>query len=219
MPAGLTLKCESRGCSIAILKQCAHRFHYFIEICEKNNRGAMPPINVMMFSGAFLVVATTTILLFRKSYIDAATGGPIEFEMPVVGKLRTQSPVVAVAFLGAGLLMYGVSHSQEDTLTVTGEIKSSEPVTVYIVGIPQFQYTQQNSGPFSTSIPYLPDTQYRAEYVVNGKVLTEKYLKVNGREANLDVFENLVTTPAAEPMIEPKVEASDAAVRQFLSKK
>lgn len=179
----------------------------------------MPPINIMMFSGAFLVVATTTILLFRKSYIDAVTGSPIEFDMPVIGKLRTQSPVVAVAFLGAGLLMYGVNHSREDTLSVRGEIKSSEPVTVYIVGIPQFQYTQQNSGPFSTSIPFLPDMQYRAEYVVNGKVLTEKYLKVNGKEANLDVFENLVVPSAAEPNIEPKVEANDAAVKKFLSKR
>jgi hypothetical protein len=178
----------------------------------------MSPVYIMTFSGALLVAATAIILLFRKSYIDATTGSPIEFEMPVIGKIRTQSPIVAVALLGAGLLIYGVNHSQQDKLTITGEIKSSEPVTVYIVGIPQFQYTQQNSGPFSTSIPFLPDLQYRAEYVVNGRVLTEKYLKVNGKEANLDVFENLVTTPAAEPKIQPRVEVSNEAVNQFLSK-
>ena len=177
----------------------------------------MLPTYVITFSGAILVVAMATVLLFRKSYIDAATGSPIEFDFPVIGKIRTQSPVVAIAFLGAGLLVYGVNHSQQDRLAISGEIKSSEPVTVYIVGIPQFQYTQQNSGPFSTSIPFLPDLQYRAEYVVNGKVLTEKYLKVKGKAANLDVFENLVAPPAADPAIQPKVEASDETVKQFLA--
>ncbi len=59
--------------------------------------------------------------------------------------------------------------------------------------------------------------QYRAEYVVNGKVLNEKYLKITGTEANLDVFENLVT--AAEPRIQPKVEVSEEDAKQFLSRR
>ena len=175
------------------------------------------PVYILMFSGAFLVAATAVIFLFRTSYIDAQTKNPIEFELPLIGKVKTQSPVVAVALLGAGLLIYGVNHAQRDTLKVTGEINSKEPVTMYIVGIPQFQYTQQNSGPFSTSIPFLPDLTYRAEYVVNGKVLNEKYLKIKGKEANLEIFENLVTPTATEPKIQPKVEASDAAVKQFLA--
>jgi hypothetical protein len=175
------------------------------------------PVYIMMFSGAFLAVTMAIILLFRKSYVDAATGSPIEFEMPLIGKVRTQSPVIAVALIGAGLLIYGLNHSQQDSLAITGEIKSNEPVTVYFVGIPQFQYTQQNSGQFSTSLPLIPDLQYRAEYVVNGKVVTEKYLKINGKAANLDVFENQITASASEPAIQPKVEASDAEVKQFLA--
>src|SRR5579859_2160384 len=110
------------------------------------------PVYIIMFSGAFLAAMAAMILLFRKSYIDAATGAPIEFEMPLIGKVRTQSPVIAIALIGAGLLIYGLQHSQQDNLAITGEIKSDEPVTVYFVGIPQFQYTQQNSGQFSTSL-------------------------------------------------------------------
>ena len=177
----------------------------------------MLPVYIMTFSGAFLLVATAIIFLFRTSYIDAETKNPIEFELPVIGKVKTQSPVVFIALLGAGLLIYGVNHTQRDTLTVTGEINSKDPVTMYIVGIPQFQYTQQNSGPFSTSIPFLPDLTYRAEYVVNGKVLNEKYLKIKGKEANLDVFDNQLPDAASEPRIQPKMEASDAAVKQFLA--
>ena len=139
--------------------------------------------------------------------------------MPIVGKIKTQSPVIAIAFLGAGLLIYGQQHTQQDRLTVSGEIKSAEPVTLYIVGIPYFQYTQQGSGPFSTSVPLLPEMQYRAEYVVNGKVLNEKYMKISGKEANLDVFENLVSVTAAEPSIQPRVEVSEEDARQFLSKR
>jgi hypothetical protein len=177
----------------------------------------MLPVYVMTFSGAFLVVATAIILMFRTSYIDAETKNPIEFELPLIGKVKTQSPVVVIALLGVLLLIYGVNHTQRDTLMVTGQINSKDPVTMYIVGIPQYLYTQQNSGPFSTSIPFLPDLTYRAEYVVNGKVLTEKYLKVNGKEAHLDVFDNMLPAATDEAKIQPKVEADDAAVKQFLA--
>ena len=176
------------------------------------------PVYIIMFSGAFLATMAAIILLFRKSYIDAATGSPIEFEMPLIGKVRTQSPVIAMALIGAGLLIYGLNHSQQDNLAITGEIKSDQPVTVYFVGIPQFQYTQQNSGQFSTSLPYLPDLQYRAEYVVNGRVVTEKYLKISGKAANLDLFENQITASANDPKIQPKVEVSDDEAKQFLAK-
>jgi hypothetical protein len=141
-----------------------------------------------MFSGAFLATTAAIILLFRKSYIDAATGSPIEFEMPLIGKVRTQSPVIAMALIGAGLLIYGLNHSQQDNLAITGEIKSDQPVTVYFVGIPQFQYTQQ------------------------------KYLKISGKAANLDLFENQITASANDPKIQPKVEVSDDEAKQFLAK-
>jgi hypothetical protein len=177
----------------------------------------MAAVYIMMFSGAFVIAVSAIILLFRKAYVDAATGTPIEFEMPIIGKIKTQSPVIAIAFIGAGLLIYGVHHAQQDQLTITGSIESGQPVTVYIVGIPQFQYTQQNSGPFSTSIPYIPDLQYRAEYVVDGRVATEKYLKITGKQASLDVFQNLVTAAAGEPTIQPKLEVTDEAAKQFLA--
>lgn len=177
----------------------------------------MLTVYVMVFSGALLVATTAIILLFRKSYIDATTGTPVEFDMPVFGKIKTQSPVIVMLFVGCGLLIYGVKNTQQDQLTITGSIESGEPVTVYFVGIPQFQYSQQSSGAFSTSIPYVPDLSYRAEYVVGGRVVTEKYLTINGKQASLDAFQNLISATESEPAIQPKVEASDADVKQFLA--
>ena len=177
----------------------------------------MLAIYVLVFSGALLVATTAIILLFRKSYIDATTGSPVEFEMPVFGKIKTQSPVIVMLFVGCGLLIYGVKNTQQDQLTITGSIESGQPVTVYFVGVPQYQYTQQTSGAFSTSIPYLPNLSYRAEYVVDGRLVNEKSLSIKGTQASLDVFQNLITANGPETAIQPKVEANDADVKQFLA--
>jgi hypothetical protein len=126
--------------------------------------------------------------------------------------------VLALAVL-AGLLYWmfhlGLGRSP-DPVRLVGEIETTQPVTVYIVGVPEFQYTQTNSGTLHTQVPLLPNGIYRAKYVIGTEVVDDKPLVVSGRTARLDRFVNRIpAAPAADLGVQDDV--GNEAARRFLS--
>jgi len=122
--------------------------------------------------------------------------------------------VCIAAFLSAFAF---ASSYRPDSLTVVGNIETTKPITLYIVGIPTFQYTLQKSASFSTVIPLLPNLQYRTEYVTDGIIVADKLVPTKGKVADLDRFVNEVTL-SQTAHIQPQIQVNDEQVIRFLSK-
>jgi hypothetical protein len=68
----------------------------------------LPQYLVIYGIGTLVVLLGFLALLAQKIYI-AEDGKPTEVELPILGKMRTNYPALIFAFLGVGLLFYGIS--------------------------------------------------------------------------------------------------------------
>ena len=66
---------------------------------------------VSQIAGIFLLVATMLLVGFRRIYIDAETKEPITFEIPIFGKVKSQTPAVVLIIVGAFMVVYP-NHSR-----------------------------------------------------------------------------------------------------------
>ena len=55
-------------------------------------------------AGVTLLVGVVMLLVKRIIVLDRTTRKPMEFEFPLLGKVKTQSPVIALAVIGAVLM-------------------------------------------------------------------------------------------------------------------
>ena len=166
-------------------------------------------------AGCFLLASVVWLLHNRRIYVDADTKEPIEFDLPVIGKLKTQNPVIMLFLIGAGLVMGPVWLSNGELTpykqaTVEGEIETNKPVTVTVVPLPRFQATLQGSGPFKMLIPVMPEVNYRVWFSVDGRIATDQGFDLGPDGAKLAKFKYL-GEPSAPPVV--KKEVSDADLR------
>src|SRR5216684_986553 len=98
-------------------------------------------------AGFALLVSVVFLLYKRRIYLNAVTKMPIEVEMPILGKLKSQSPVIVIIFIGAALVLYPIYMARTELGTVEGSIHTSgKSVTVTVVAQPRFQETLHTSG-------------------------------------------------------------------------
>lgn len=173
-------------------------------------------------AGILLLLSVILLLYNRRIYVDADTKEPIQFELPIVGKLKTQNPVIILFLIGAGLVLYPVYLSTiacGEQATVEGEIGvTSKPVTVSVVPLPRFQVTLQRGGQFKMQIPLMQGVNYRAYFIVDGNILIDQGFELSPNGAKLPNIKFDLPVPSVvmgEPSVPPVVtkEVSDADLR------
>lgn len=86
---------------------------------------------------------------------------------------------VAVAILIAAIpSLFLHSMSQLKRVRVEGRVDTKNAVTVDVIGIPHLERTMQTSGPFSFTLPILPDYEYRADYIVKGRIVNTESISI-----------------------------------------
>ena len=168
-------------------------------------------------TGAILLVGALGILGFGKRvYVNAATNEIIELAVPILGRIKTSSPFMVLAFIGFTLI---VTCSRlvptVQLINVDGSITSQTPVDIYFVAVPSSQYHQDFSGPFHTTLPKLENARYRAKFVVNNEVLDDKDLAVVRDQATI-VFNNELPNQKNNVVVQPDIRTSDEQAKKFL---
>lgn len=83
-----------------------------------------------MYVLSALILALGGVSLFvQKVYkVDQETGEKIEIELPLLGKLKTNYPALAFAFIGAGLAVFTFNRTCElkDQWVISGQFKTPD---------------------------------------------------------------------------------------------
>ncbi|HMD70185.1 MAG TPA: hypothetical protein VKF41_02520 [Bryobacteraceae bacterium] len=171
-------------------------------------------------TGAVVLLISLLFLGFGKHvYVNAHTGEVIDFSLPILGRIKTRSPLIFFAGVGFALIIACSKMAPAlDLIVVDGQVDSQTPVTVYFVAVPDGQYHQQVSGPLHTSIPKLGNSQYRAEFVVGDKLVDDKPLTVVKGHADLAAFSNSGAVANGGVNLIPQDKVGDAEAKAFLNK-
>jgi hypothetical protein len=132
---------------------------------------------VAQLAGCSLLVGTLILLFKRRVYLDRETGQPSEIDLPLFGKLKTQSPVIILILVAAFLVIYPMQlrSTRAEFGTVEGDIQAGdESVTVTIVPVPRYQEVVDSNGHFSLAIPLdSQENKYRAKFVVGKRIMLD----------------------------------------------
>jgi hypothetical protein len=165
--------------------------------------------------GIFLLISVMLLVGLRRIYFDAETKQPIEFEIPLLGKIRTQAPAFAIIAVGAGMVALPLSKMHEDLAVLNGEISTGgKSVSVLIVPTPQYQVTTDASGPFTVTVPILPDASYRVKFLVDKQIIDDQPATL---EHHRLVLQRKVvwSGPPSAPVIPTKKEIPDEVLKQY----
>lgn len=132
-------------------------------------------------SGAVVLLATMLLIAMRRIYIDKETNQPTEFDFPLLGKMKTQTPALFLIAVGGILSAYSSYQAaelwkQSITATVPGTIDGEVELdgakaTVLVLAVPtQYENARQSSGTFSLPVQLLPNSEYQVKYEVDQQV-------------------------------------------------
>jgi len=125
-------------------------------------------------AGIFLLACTMLLIGLRRIYFDAKTKQPLEIELPLFGKVKTQAPAFGLIVVGAFLVFYPMARPHPDTVTLRGAIDTKgKSVTVVVVAMPQYQQTLDGPGKFSMP-GLIKDASYRVKFLVDRTVVHEE---------------------------------------------
>jgi hypothetical protein len=172
-------------------------------------------LSVSQYAGIFLLVATMLLVAFRRIYFDAQTKKPTTFEIPIFGKVKSQSPVIVLITVGAFLVAWPIYRDRADQAVLRGTVDTGgHTVTVTVIAIPDYQATLQSSEPFSLNLPLIQDASYRVQYIVDKQIVGEQEASLKGSS-----FEELKpfvwVPPTASVQALAKKEISDDKLRQL----
>jgi hypothetical protein len=170
---------------------------------------------VSQIGGILLICATMVLVGFRRIYFDAETKEPISFDLPIFGKIRSQTPAVVVILVAAVMVMYPIVRAPDDQAVLKGSVQTTgQTVTVAVVPVPKYQETFQASEPFSLPLPLIRDASYQVEYIVDKQIVGEQEASLEGhRFKELKPF--VWSPPPGNIVPRPIVEISDAKLRQL----
>jgi hypothetical protein len=171
---------------------------------------------IAQIAGVLLLMSIVWLLYKRAIYLDAETGKPVSFDVPIFGKIQTQSPVIALVLIAAALVIYPATRAKDQIRqgTVQGSVETDgTPVTVTVVMLPNEEETVMSSGGFKIQVPILPDTHYRARFSVNKQVQTDQAFDLNSDGAKLIDFKYVGAPPI--PPVAPKKEVSDDRLKSL----
>jgi hypothetical protein len=171
-------------------------------------------------SGVFLLVATFYLIVKRIIYIDAETKQPIQFELPLLGKVRTQSPIVFLLLVSVALILYPLKHAESDTVTLEGDVQTGgKSVTVLVVAVPHYQETLDLGGHFLIKVPLIQsDASYRVKYIIEKQVVYDDVAPTNKGSNKLKPYiyaGSQTTTGTVAPWAQKKKEISDDELRRL----
>jgi len=153
-------------------------------------------------AGVILLVGTMLLIGLRRVYIDSETKQPTEFEIPLVGKVKTQAPALVLVLAGVLLIGYAVHEDQgpiiqQGSLAGTIDLQGAS-ATVLVLAVPApYQNPRESSGPFSINVPLLPgNVDYQVKYEVDQHIFPVSSVFANG-EIKADPFVYSQPAPAA----------------------
>ncbi|MGA2269014.1 MAG: hypothetical protein ABSH44_11150 [Bryobacteraceae bacterium] len=131
---------------------------------------------VSQIAGILLLVSTMLLVGLRRIYIDKETNQPIEFEFPLLGKVKTQVPALFLIAAGVLLVIFPLQKGGADQATIEGSITAPEKsATVIVLAVPQqYQTTVDASGPFSMNVPLIGNAQYRVKFEIDRQIVAEQ---------------------------------------------
>lgn len=132
-------------------------------------------------AGAIVMISTMLLIGLRRIYVDKVTKEVTEIELPLLGKMKTQSPALFLVAVGFMLTAYAVyqdatlrAKAMKETTpgTLDGEIElDGANATVLVLAVPsEYQSVRQSSGKFSLPVELLPGTDYQVKYEVDQQV-------------------------------------------------
>jgi hypothetical protein len=167
--------------------------------------------------GAILLVFTLFLLYKGRVYLDKETRQPIEFEFPVIGKVKSQSPAFLMILVGAAMVVAPIPWRDPPKYPLEGEISAGDKsVTMQIVAVPHYQLTQHGPGRFEIRIPQLSDASYRAQFLIDKRVVLDQEARLENGRFRLPAFSwNPSAEHGSDRGIVPLKEVSDADLRRF----
>jgi hypothetical protein len=132
-------------------------------------------------SGAVVLLTTMLLIAMRRIYIDKETNQPTEFDFPLLGKMKTQTPALFLIAVGGILSAYSSYEAAElwkESImatvpgTLDGEVQlDGAKATVLVLAVPtQYENARQSSGKFSLPVRLLPNSDYQVKYEVDQQV-------------------------------------------------
>jgi len=126
-------------------------------------------------AGVVLLISTMLLIGMRRIYIDSQTKQPTEFEIPLVGKVKTQAPALVLIAAGVLLIAYAVRESKSPTIqpgTLEGDLElGNAQATVLVLTIPApYQNSREVSGKFSLAVPLIPGADYQVKYEIDRRI-------------------------------------------------
>jgi len=116
--------------------------------------------------GAITILGSLILIFKQKVYLDAVTKQVMYVELPKIGKLRTNAPVLAVIVLGALLVVFPVYLAHTAYITVEQDVDSDLPLTVNAYAVSK-QSTVGNDKHLTLAFPNLPDSDYQPHLVLH----------------------------------------------------
>jgi hypothetical protein len=139
-------------------------------------------------AGLFLVASTMLLVGLRRIYFDAKTKQPIEFELPLIGKIKSQAPAFALVLVGACMVIFPLTKMSPDQATISGRVETGgKSVTMMVVAIPHYQQSFDASGPIELPVPLLQGVSgYRVKFLVDRQVIDDQQAVVQGGRIQLN---------------------------------
>jgi len=167
----------------------------------------------------FVLLAGVLALAWKgRVYLDAETKSPIEFEFPILGKVKTQSPIILLVLIGAAMVLYPIGKSDPSEVTLTTPIQTNgRAVTVRVVPLPAYQLTVDASNTYQMRVPVLPNVStYYAQYEVDKEVLPcSEPVTISGNQVKLNGCEWVEPSEPAATSLPATKEVSDAFLKQL----
>jgi hypothetical protein len=166
-------------------------------------------------AGVLLLLMTMLLIGLRRIYVDARTGEPIEFEFPVIGKIKTQAPAIVLVLVGAALVVVPLSRPTVQRATLEGDVDTGgKTVTVLVVALPHYEETLTQSGHFSLPLPLIEDATYRVKFIVDKEIVYEQEALLNQRVLKI---KPVVWKPSSSPptQIRTRKDVSDEDLKKL----
>lgn len=163
-------------------------------------------------AGVLLLLSTVVLLFFRRVYLDAVTKEPIAFTLPIIGKVSTQAPVFALILVAAFLVIYPISRSGPNHVTLHGHIEAGgKHVSAIVVAVPDYQFGwDAESDDYSVEIPLLATTAaYRVMFIADKRVIDDQQALVKDGQMKLKPVKFRPPPAGPEDFIIPRKDVSD----------
>ncbi len=142
-------------------------------------------------SGAFVIIGGIVLIGKRKIYIDQATKKPIEFELPLFGKFKSNTPALALFFFGTFLITYPIMKRPAPPpiapdVHLDGEITNDKDYPFEVYAAVEAERVS-NHRTFSIKVPQLSGDrdEYKLLYLTDDRRFCEERVPVKNKSERI----------------------------------